>query len=105
MVEFFMVLRENRAAPISLLYSHESDAAREAERLARNSPGDRFFVMRSVASVVLPLQPVEWKPTESQPEYRTDGAQAKVEINTYKDDSPAKENIQTIGQEMKERRL
>ena len=56
---FFVVLREDDAR----LRRHGTDiAARaEAERLARENPGRRFYVLGTQAAAVVSAPPVEWK--------------------------------------------
>lgn len=54
---FFVVWREDGGPPTKR-YDDKSDAVGEAERLARTSPGARFFVLLAVAAVAQPLPPV-----------------------------------------------
>jgi hypothetical protein len=65
--EFWMVWREFGGTP-TYKHPNEDSARREAERLARMTPGVRFYILREADSVVMPLPPVEWASGASAPD-------------------------------------
>lgn len=55
----FMVWRKVGGTPPTVTYSDSSAAHREAERLAKLTPGVEFFVMQSIESCIV-AEPVKW---------------------------------------------
>lgn len=55
---FWMVWRHNGNTPT---YQHQDKASAvlEAQRLAKNNPGETFFVLKTTAAFVADLQPVK----------------------------------------------
>lgn len=63
---FWMVLRDGTTYT-SYRHETEESARKEAERLARENPNTRFYVLRCVGAAICLRSPVAWMPSFQRP--------------------------------------
>ena len=60
METFFMILKDQAQDYMGKRHQSEINARLEAERLAREKVGHKFFLMRAVDRCMVEAQPVTW---------------------------------------------
>jgi hypothetical protein len=58
---FWLVWRDSYNSTPHYKHRSKESAEREAERLAREFPGERFYVLPALANAVCKIQPVVWE--------------------------------------------